>query len=547
MKRKEFLISIILGIFLLSVYPAYSTTSVYSTTYTQPILTSLALEGKQGTSVFGTVTFSGSTVYTGNLIVSDLYFGNNIIRNTNIQVSELNSFIDAIVKKYNVQINIPYNQVPGTYFGTIRFVDNGKVVAESIISLKVNSINQPNITQGASFTINDLEFGSDSQKRGERITSNLILRNTGTLPLTIALSSNAASQYELQFSQNSVFVASGATVEVPVSIYVPLKQNSGKVNIATITASASGITKTSTAYLTTKSELEITKVRIVVDGDSSTLDDGEDVEAKAGDDVELTITVKNTFDENVDIEDIDVNVESDSDLDWDEEKSIGDLKNGKKKDVTFSFVVPRNIDEDDYDVEITVNGRDENGARHKTTFTFTIEVDRTSNEITITEATISPSRISCGGKVNLRTTIENTGSNNQRNVALEILNSDLNLEQYFTRISLRRDDDITKTVTFNVNSDTTPGEYLIYINTYYDNKLSDTKIVSLMVDKCNIGSNTNQQQNETITPIVYPQGTSGPVYGKAGILDNTTYMVLLVILVILLLLLIIFLLFKYVF
>lgn len=408
------------------------------------------------------------------------------------------------------------------------------------------------ISPVASFTLSNLELGSNNQIREQTATANLRITNTGSEVLTVSLSSNAGLVYALQFSQNNVTVPVNQSVDVPVTAYVPDSQDSGKLSIGTVTATASGLTKTATVYLETKSELVITKVKANIDGKSTTLDDGEDVDAKPGDDVTITVTLKNEFSENIDIEDITLTIESDSDLDVDDDTDITRIKDGDKDESEFSFTIPRDIDEDDYDIDITADGEDENGAKHSADYSITINIDKESHEISVVRTTLTPSRISCGGRVSLKVLVENTGSNDEDNVALEIRNSDLNLEEYFTRLSIDEGDDLEKTLTFNVPSSIEPGDYNIEVTSYYNNKFSDVGVAILYVDTCKSITNDNQTTpttptNTTTPPIVYPTGTVGPSYGGESFFNSTAYIILLVVAALVFIILIIVLVVKFVF
>lgn len=418
---------------------------------------------------------------------------------------------------------------------------------KSLISDAVSrSFTQKDISQAVSFTVSDLELGSNDQRRKQTATANLKITNTGSDDITVALSSNAASLYALQFSQNNINVPSNQSVDVSVSVTVPDDQDSGRKSIGTITAAASGVTRTSNIYLTTKSELVISRVKVNVDGKSSSLDDGEDVDAEPGDEVILTVTLKNEYDESIDIEDITLTVESDSDLDLDDDADISRIKDNDKDDSEFSFTIPRDIDEDDYDIDITVDGEDENGANHEDDYTITINIDKKSHEISIVRTTLSPSRISCGGRVSLKTLVENTGNNDEDNVAIEIINSELNLEEYFTGLNIDEADDIEKTLTFNVPSSIEAGNYNIEVTSYYDNKQSDVSVVTLYVDTCAATNNTSAPTTPT-PPVVYPTGTSAPSYGTQGFMNTTGYIVLLGIAALVFIIIIIVLLVKFVF
>jgi uncharacterized membrane protein len=521
-------------------------------------LSSLTLQADSGASTSGTVTATSDSS-TGTLILtsSNLISGNNTISTSDITIDAQSAGPNPLIQGWTVTVDVPTGQPSGTYSGILTVTDNGTVIATSFINILIT-----NVVQGASFTLSDLDFGDSSQIRGETINSNLKIVNTGSEPLTISLSSNAASSYLLTFSQPTINVASGQTIDVPATLYVPDNQDSGRKNIGSVTAVATNaaLTKTSAVNLQTKSELVITRVKAVIDGKSSTLDDGEDVDAKPGDDVTLTITLKNEYDDDIYIEDVNLDVLADNDLDWDDSTDFSRIKYGDKKDVDFSFTIPSDIDEDNYDVDITADGRDENGARHQFDYSITINVDRQSHEISINSVSVNPTRVSCDDQVTLRTRIENTGNNDEDNVAIAFQNDELGLEEYLTRLVIDQGDILDKSVYFTVPKNIPSGEYIIDITTYYDNKESDYGVASLYIDSCGstgttttgTGTTTTGNTNtgttsSTTPPVIIPTGTVGPSMGTAGFLNSTTYMIILVAAALLLLILIILLLVKFVF
>lgn len=523
-----------------------------------PTLTSVSLQGNAGTIVQDTVTLSGlENDPSVKLESTNLVSGSNTLSKSNILITELASIDSTSSRQYQVRVTIPSNQVAGTYTGTLTAYEGNNVLAQSIITLVVES----NISTGASFTMSDLDFGSSSQRRDETINSNLRIVNTGTESLVISLSSNVPSDYQLTFAQTSVAISSGQTLDVPVTLYVPKDQDSGRKNIGAVSAVATniaGVTRTSNVNLQAKSELVITKIKAVIDGKSTSLDDGEDVDAKPGDDVTLTVTLKNEYDEPIDIEDVTVSVLADNDLDWDDDTDFSRIRDGDRKEVDFSFTIDRDIDEDNYDVDITAKGRDENGARHEVDYTITINVDRERHEITINSITLNPASVTCGGRVTLRTRVENTGRTDEDNVAIAIKNTELGIEEYITRLVLDKSDIADKSVSFNVPSNARAGEYIIEVTTYYDNKKSDVDVVSLHVNPCGTsttnttlppasGNSGSGSGTGTIQPVVYPSGTVGPTYGRVSFFNSAAYIVLLVVAVLIFIVLITLLLVKFVF
>lgn len=405
-------------------------------------------------------------------------------------------------------------------------------------------------------TLSEVDLGSDTQDRDQTTTANLMITNNASSQVTVSLTSLLSSNYQTQFSANSVQIPAGGSIPVTVTIYVPKTQIVGKQNLGIITATDNLGNQASTAvFLTTKNELIISKIHADVNGAGKSLSDGDTLKVKPGDDVTLSVTGRNDNTDNVDIQDISLDMKSDTDLDLDTSDDMSDLSSGDKDTVDETFTIPTDLDTGDYDVDFTLTGRDENGVRFEDKQSITIRVERESHEIMIENLQVSPTDISCGGKATVRMTLHNTGSHDETQVALLVKNSDLKLDQYTTKMSINMDDTVDKFYTFDVPSNTPAGEYIIEAATYYTGDIqSDDQVVSLIVDPCQTTTNTNNTTTTTTTttvtppPVVIPQGNVvGPSYGASSFWNSDAYLIVLVAAVAIILLLIIVLLIKFVF
>ncbi|MGV8171818.1 MAG: hypothetical protein ACP5OA_03950, partial [Candidatus Woesearchaeota archaeon] len=79
----------------------------------------------------------------------------------------------------------------------------------------------------ASFTAGDMTFTSPSGNRGVTVTQPLNLFNTGTDTLVLSISSNIPSTYNVVLGQTSVSLPAGEGFDVPVTMFIPLSQDSG--------------------------------------------------------------------------------------------------------------------------------------------------------------------------------------------------------------------------------------------------------------------------------------------------------------------------------
>lgn len=517
-------------------------------------LTSLSLSGDVSTIQSNNIVATNN----GNIDLTNLVFtASNLISGTNtipstaitLNPNTVTVLYNGALRDIDVSVAIPAGQAAGTYTGTI--TATASELSAPVTSTLTVIVNAAPVT-GPSFTISELNFGSDNQEREQTVTSTLRITNTGNQALTIALTSIADLEYDLELSQSTITVAIGSYVDISATAYIPDYQDAGTESIGSITATATsvaGLIRTSNVYMTAENNLEFSDIEIDIDGDSNDVDDGDDFDAKPGDDVILSISVENTFSDSIEIQDIEVTVESDGDLDWDESEDMSDLEDGDEDTIDFSFSIDSDVDEENYDVTINVQGEDENGATHEEEITFTINVERNNHEISINTATISPEAISCDRRFTIRTNIENTGSNNEDKVTLIFENEELDIYQRWLGLELDEGDDIDKYYTFTLPSTIASGEYYINIWTYYDtDEESDIDLVTLTVSECN-PTIPSDEPTEPTTPSDEPTvpGYIGTSYGTTNFFDSPVYVVILVVAVLALLVLITVLMVKFVF
>ncbi len=420
------------------------------------------------------------------------------------------------------------------------------------------------VCAAASFTVNDLEFGSTAQSPNANVSQTLRVVNDGNESLTINLASNMPSTYLVSLSQSVLTLNPAASADVTVTMYIPATQTSGRTEIAggiVATSNFVGVSKTARTFVTVEKMLEISKVTIEIDGEERTLrrDGTYDNDLKAGTPIKVTVYVRNNFDSNEDIEirDVEVDIRSSGDLDLDESDDLNDLEYGDKDSVSFSSEIPTDAEDgDDYSISVRVDGRGENGIVYVDTYNTKIEVVRESHEISLKTVSISPQTITCSGKVTINTELKNTGSHSEDKVHLLIENNDLDLSQRFYAMKLDEDDTIKKSYSFNIDNKTAPGQYDIMITSFYNTDTeSDVKFVTLTVNPCvttvpsvpTTPTVINPGNVQPTIPQVVPTNGATPVYGSASFVDSPEYLIILVAAVVVILTILIILLVKFVF
>lgn len=275
------------------------------------------------------------------------------------------------------------------------------------------------------------------------------------------------------------------------------------------------------------SKLIFSDVDVKVGGKTSkNLNDGEtiDDEAEPGDTIEFRIEVKNNFTdaEDLEIEDITVEVtieEIDDGDDLEEESQEFDLKADSDKRITLKFQVPIEVEEDTFNVLIHAEGEDENGTDHEADMDLELEVEKESHLLRITRASLSPAEVSCNRRnVQASTTILNIGNEDEEDISMQVLNSELgvDLKQDIDELTAEPNEDESKfsnVYTFNVPSDADAGSYPIVFRALYDDgRKKAEETATLTVSDCATSANkvaaesNAKEEGEDVTVITPTTG-----------------------------------------
>ena len=280
-----------------------------------------------------------------------------------------------------------------------------------------------------------------------------------------------------------------------------------------------------TAYAA-RQALEFSDVDVKVGGKTDkNLKNGETIgeEAKPSDNVEFRVEVKSNFTsaEDLEIEDISVEITIDGIDDGDdleeEESREFDLKSGRDKKVTLKFQVPLEVDEDTFDVDIKAEGRDTNGTKQEVLMKLKLEVEKETHLLKITRASLSPAEVSCNRKnAQLATTIFNIGNEDEEDVTVKVLNSDLSIDskavvEELTAEPNEPESRFSKVFAFSVPENAESGSYPIILSALYDDDRKKTEeTVTLTVNECLTAkkktTEANEEENEEVEVISPPTG-----------------------------------------
>ncbi|MFA6888753.1 MAG: hypothetical protein WC254_04630 [Candidatus Woesearchaeota archaeon] len=238
---------------------------------------------------------------------------------------------------------------------------------------------------------------------------------------------------------------------------------------------------------------------VEVDGD---IDDNIDVaggsfEAAPGESIEFTIEVENDYSAiTIDhkIKHIDVSIDVDSfcsqDLDdsIEEDIRISDLSPDTNDEAVFRFQIPDCANEGNYDVEIRVDGKDEDGTEYAIEETITIGVDKDASSL-IMDFTLD-SAMSCSEReFNVIVEAHNIGATDD-DAGLLVINEDLDINK-FEFMELRtgkwtdEDTQFLKTYTFTVDDSVESGEYDLRAEVEYASNTQEIKRwITIIVPEC---------------------------------------------------------------
>lgn len=314
----------------------------------------------------------------------------------------------------------------------------------------------------------------------------------------------------------------------------------------------------SSAYAA-RQALEFSDVDVKVGSKTSkNLRNGDTIneEAEPGDAVEFRVEVKNNFTsaEDLEIEDVTVEVtveEIDDGDDLEEESNEFDLDAGDDKRVTLRFQVPLEVEEDTFDVLIEAEGDDENNTDQRVSMRLKLEVEKESHLLKITRNTLSPAEVSCNRKnVQLSTTIINIGNEDEEDVSVQALNSDLgiDLKKEAGELTAEPNEDesrFSNVFSFNVPNEAEAGSYPITLRALYDDdRRKAEESATLTISECTAAkpattkpeeeiSEEEKQPVEVITPItgkttapaVEPEVPEGTVVTQESLFKSNAFVV----------------------
>lgn len=285
-------------------------------------------------------------------------------------------------------------------------------------------------------------------------------------------------------------------------------------------------------------------------------------DAEPEDEIVFKVEVRNLYEDDIDINDVSMKVTIegiDDGDDLDDETDEEDIASDDTEKFELRFEVPLKVDEDDYDVLVEIEGKDELGNTQKITKNLILPVDKPSHDVRIIKADLKNPTVSCNRNTNLLIDVLNMGSESEEEVRITASNAELDLDfEKFDDGDIELDTGASDDAQYLVNvpidaKDVDPGSYTIDVNVYRDEtKLEDTKIAILTVAECTEKvppkeEEKEEEKKEEVEVTVgkpdttLPQGQF-PVIAQVqeeGFTQSTAYFVLLTLAAVVLILLVI--------
>lgn len=438
-----------------------------------------------------------------------------------------------------------------------------------------SAFNKDNPTFGGSSQESSNPNADDDEDQEIHVTGSVTIANNGTSSVTITsigvtpkvtstgqtftldeINITLVAPVEIQAGGSAAVALSARIPEDLDAVNKDLREAAFNVADITLKNSAGGTVVSFSAYMQRENNLVFKKVYVKVGERSDSVDDDDKVdEVKPGDEVEVEATIENDFNDNddVEIEDVEFAVLiDDHDLDVDEDDDIGDI--GPEEDETefLSFDVDDDVDDDVYLMEITIEGEDENGARHGERINIDFEVEKNRHEIKISSMSVVPSTVDCGDSITAKVEIANIGRSDEDETTVRVMNEDLEIDTLKSNIDLDEGDSTIVTFDITIPENISVGEKAFTVITYYDyNEESLRGVFTVNVEACEVpdadgadgddgGADTGSQDTTSqttstsgiTTATTTSDTTGGPVTtvstSDKGFRESPLYMVLLI-------------------
>ena len=168
------------------------------------------------------------------------------------------------------------------------------------------------------------------------------------------------------------------------------------------------------------------------------------------------------------------------------------------------FDLPLSIDEGKYDINILVEGEDDDGNDHSDEINIEMTVKKEGRDVAVSRASIFPESIVCSGEATITATIKNFGTREEERAKLEIINEELGINFVEADLLLEEDpfdddNEFTAIVPVKVERGTKAKNYDIKVNSYIQSGiLWDSETLNLIVNSCSGEKSQEEEKEETV-------------------------------------------------
>jgi len=369
---------------------------------------------------------------------------------------------------------------------------------------------------------------------GESISEDFAIRNTGLHDLEDLEITGMFNTGSFTITPSKLDLEKGEIETIEIQGITTRPSKSGRTEIGYITLKNKDITETIPVYTELKEKLNIERLEINV-GDKaySNVDDKDKIKVKPGSHIELEFAVENSFEEKITIEDVVITAEIDDDYD---ESDEFDISSGNYKTKILELDLPKLLDENRYDLTITVDGEDEKGTEYEIEWTIKLKVDREKHDTQIEDLELNSAELKCKKETRLLFNLLNYGTADEEGLKIEILNKELDMDiQDYVDIQEASETEFRYRIIFDDYQKA--KQYTIPVNIYYDDgQLADSKEVMLNVLSCGAKTTTENSETQIKVQTTTKLDNSRPVLKNKGDDTFTLTAMLLVLLALLLML-----------
>ncbi|MEK6941103.1 MAG: putative S-layer protein [Nanoarchaeota archaeon] len=434
-----------------------------------------------------------SSITNIGITATDLVFGTNKIPSSKVVITPNSvATLDAgLSKTITFTLKVPVNQIPGLYAGNFEAKDvTATNSAVTDLSITVKTLKSLNVVEDV-VTIT----GED----GEAVEGVVTMKNTGNVDLTFDTSSII---HDITLTDNDEDEITLFVAAIPTSI-VPGEQKTFKIKAdfetgidvdtysgeVTITSKEGAVDKFN---LELNVQPEVCEKGIVgnLEIDLQKPDNGDDF--SLGETVSIEVKVDNEDDSDLDVE-VEAflyNVDENSVIERVTSDSL-EVREGENEDFNLDLDIPFDSDINEDDEYILYVKAYENGDEDKNCAQDQIDIgiDRQKDDVRVENVLVTPSTAACGEVAEFVVDVINVGSNDQRDVHVELINSELGIKEQSEEFDIDKgsdpDNDAKKRFTFTIPNDAEEKTYSIEgVVVFDDGNEKNSEFVSLNVLGC---------------------------------------------------------------